>query len=122
MSRQLFRRQVPIHILNDLLDKICLKTDKYYLIDETAFRIMVHKEYHIAFCEEMLEYYHASKAHYVNREFSYNSFVNIVRQICKSNSILYASQMKYEKSKYNIDYLVYFVPAKVWWRWETFMP
>jgi hypothetical protein len=114
MSRQLFRRQVPIHILTDLLDKICLKTDKYYLIDETAFRIMVHKEYHTAFCEKMLEYYHASKAHYVNREFSYNSFVNIVRQICKSNSILYASQMKYEKSKYNIDYLVYFVPVKVW--------
>jgi hypothetical protein len=108
MSRQLFRRPVPIHLLTDLLDKISLKTDKYYLIDENAYRIMVHMDYHTGFCEEMLNYYHASKAHYVNRDFSYNSFVNIIRQICKSLSVMYVSQMKYEKSKYNIDYLVYF--------------
>ena len=108
MLNQLFRKQVPIELLMDLLDKICLKTDKYYLVNINAFKILIYKNYHIDFCETLLEYYHSSKSDYVTREFTYKTFVNIVRQICKSNGIMYGSKMKYEKSKYNIDYFVYF--------------
>ena len=54
------------------------------------------------------EDYHLSKQFYVTRKMTYNSFVNIVRHICKSNNIMYTSQMKYNESKYNIDYNVYY--------------
>ena len=108
MLHQLFRKQVPIQILLDLLDKVCLKTDKYYLIDANAFRVLLYNNYHKDFCKTMLEYYHSSKAYYVSREFTYKSFVSVIRQICKSNNIMYRSEMKYEKSQYNIDYFVYF--------------
>ena len=111
MFYQIFRRQVPFELLANLLEKICLKTDKYYLIDANAFKVMMYNRYHEDFCIAILEYYHASKAHYVTREFTYKSFTNIVRQICKSNAIMYTSQMKYEKSQYNIDFLIYFPPA-----------
>jgi phosphomannomutase len=52
--------------------------------------------------------YHISKIFYVEREFKYNSFKTIVSQICKSNNILFSSQIKYNESKYNIHYFVYF--------------
>jgi len=108
MLHQLFRRQVPIQILIDLLDKICLKTDKYYLIDANSFKVLLYNNYHENFCKTMLEYYHSSKSYYVSREFTYKSFISIIRQICKSNNIMYRSEMKYERSQYNIDYFVYF--------------
>ena len=108
MLHQIFRKQVPIDILMELLDKICLKTEKYYLIDGSAFKVMIFHNYHEEFCKKIVEYYHSAKQHYVTREFSYKSFVNMVRQICKSNEVMYTSKMKYDKSQYNIDYLVYF--------------
>lgn len=108
MLHQLFRKQVPIELLMSLLDKICLKTDKYYLVDANAFKVLLYNNYQEEFCKTMLEYYHSSKAYYVNREFTYKSFATVIRQICKSNDVMYGSKMKYEKSLYNIDYFVYF--------------
>jgi hypothetical protein len=108
MLYQIFRKQVPIDLLMDLLDKICLKTDKYYLVDANAFKVLLYNNYHEEFCKTLLEYYHSSKSYYVSREFSYKTFVNIIRQICKSNGVMYGSKMKYEKSQYNIDYFIYF--------------
>jgi hypothetical protein len=115
MLYQIFRKQVPIEILMNLLEKICLKTDKYFLIDMNAFKILKYNHYEEKFCKELLEYYHVSKTHYVTREFTYKSFTNIVRQICRSNSIMYSSKIKFEKSEYNIDYYVYVsvIPKKI---------
>lgn len=107
MSKQIFRKFIPPTILFPLLEEICLKTDKYYLIDNNAYRKMMYKELNVAFCDEIREYYHSSKQFYVDRKMTYNSFTNIVRQICKTNNIMFTSQIRYNESKYNIDYLVY---------------
>ena len=40
MSSQIFKQPVPIDHLYKLLDQICLKTNKYYVIDMNAFRKM----------------------------------------------------------------------------------
>lgn len=108
MLKQIFKKQVPIALLHELLDKVCLKTDKYYLVDVNAYRKIIFHEYNTAFCETLKEYYHASKQFYIERKFTYNSFTNIVRQICKSNNIMFSSQIKYSESEYNIDYFIYF--------------
>lgn len=107
MSSQTFRRPVPKKILFDLFDQICLKTDKYYLVDMNAYKKMMYMELHKKFVEDVVEYYHAAKQFYVRREMTYNSFVNIVRQICKIDELVAESQVRYTNSKYTIEYLVY---------------
>ena len=108
MSSQIFRKPVPKEILFDLLDKICIKTDKYYLIDTNAYRKLMFYNYQTDFCTQLREYYNLSKLLYIERKMIYNSFTNIVRQICKSNNIMFTSQIKYNESKYNIDFFIYF--------------
>jgi hypothetical protein len=107
MLKQIFKQNIPIEILTGLLEKICLKTDKYYLVDNNAFRKLLFYNYHTDFLNSVSEYYHSSKQFYITRKLTYNSFTNIIRQICKSNNIMFTSQIKYNESKYNIDYLVY---------------
>jgi len=108
MTKQIFKNAVPNSLFYSFLEKICLKTEKYYLVDMNAFRKMLFYNYHIDFCETIKNYYHLSKQFYLERKMTYNSFTTILRQICKNNNIMFTSQIKYNESKYNIDYLIYF--------------
>ena len=108
MANQIFRKEVPNEILFGLLEKICFKNDKYYLIDMNAYRKMMFHNYHVDFCEKLKDFYNLSKLFYLERKMVYNSFTNIVRQICKLNNIMFTSQIKYNESKYNIDFYVYY--------------
>ena len=86
---QLFKIPIPINILFDLLDKVCIKNDKYYLIDQDSYKKILFHNYQEEFCKSVSPFYHQSKRIYVERPFSFNSFINIIRQICKFNNILY---------------------------------
>ena len=108
MTKQIFKNPVPNNLFYSFLEKICLKTEKYYLVDMNSFRKMMFYNYHIEFCETIKNYYHLSKQFYLDRKMTYNSFTTILRQICKNNNIMFTSQIKYNESKYNIDYLIYF--------------
>ena len=108
MLKQIFRENVPITILFELLELVRLKTDKYYLIDNNAYKKLVFHKYEEAFLQTIEPYYQESKKFYVKRKLTYNSFVNIVRQICKSNDNMFTSKIKYNESKYNIDYFIYY--------------
>jgi hypothetical protein len=105
--KQIFRKTIPSVILFALLEKICLKTEKYFFIDYNCYKTMVYHNHHIPFQEKVKGYYHNSKQFYADRKFSYNSFVTIVRQICRINNVIFTSQIRYNESKYNIDYFVY---------------
>ena len=61
MLKQIFRENVPIQAIFDLLEKICLKTDKYYLIDNNSYKRMIFNEYHTEFFDFILPYYQESK-------------------------------------------------------------
>jgi hypothetical protein len=104
----LFKTNFPNHILFDFLDKICVKTEKFYYIDVNAYNKMRYHQYHVDFYKTMREYYFENKAFYLERPVDYRSFVNIVRQICKNNLIQFSSKMNFNESKYNIDYYIYF--------------
>ena len=112
MTKQIFKSSVPDDVFFSFLEKICLKTDKYYLFDTNAYRKMLFYKYHEEFCDELKNNYHLSKQFYLERKMSYNSFTTIIRQICKHNNIMFTSQIKYNESKYNIDYLIYFSSEK----------
>lgn len=108
MPGQIFKYPVPTTIVYNLLDKICLKTDNYYLVDMNAYRKLMFHGYNIDFVNEIKDSYYVGKQFYITRDMTYKSFTNIIRQLCKFNNILYTSQMKYNESKYNIDYLIYY--------------
>jgi hypothetical protein len=111
MSSQTFRRPIPVKLLFDLFDQICLKTDKYYLVDMNSYKKMMYLQLHIPFIEDIVDYYHAAKQFYVRREMSYNSFVNIVRQACVINGLTREKQVRYTNSKYTVEYLLYLPDA-----------
>lgn len=107
-NSQLFIKPVENKIVFDLLDKICQKNDKYYVIDQNAFRKMLFHNYEKDFCDTLLNFYHISKQFYVTRKFSYKSFTNIIRQICKHNNILFNSNICYSDSRYTIVFYIYY--------------
>jgi hypothetical protein len=105
---QLFCKQVNCVWLFELLDKICLKKDKYYVIDTNTFRKMLFHNYHEDFFKKIKNCYHLSKQFYITRKLTYNSFTNIIRQICKQNNIMFTSNIKYGESKYSIEFYIYY--------------
>ena len=73
-----------------------------------AYRKMLFHNYHIDFFDTIREFYFLGKQFYIDRQITYRSFTNVIRQICKHNSLIYTSQMKYNESKYNIDFFIYY--------------
>ena len=109
MSTQIFKKNVPNEKLFELLDSICLKNEKHYILNMETFKKGVFKEIIQKFLGECNEYYHISKRKYLEKKLSYNSFTTILRQICNFNKITYTSQIKYDKSTYSIVYYIYYL-------------
>ena len=107
MSSQIFKKQFPKEILYDLLNKICVKNNTYYILNKISYKKGEFQKLLEPFLQLLLEYYHLSKRHYITRKLTYNSFVTIIRQICRSKNINYASKIVYSKSDYDIVYHIY---------------
>jgi hypothetical protein len=107
MSIQIFKKNVPNENLFQLLDSICLKNEKHYILDVDSFKKGIFKEIIQQFLDNCKQYYHLSKRKYLEKKLTYNSFSAILRQICNYNKIVYTSQIIYNKSDYSIVYYVY---------------
>ena len=107
---QIFKTKISINILLEFLEKInCQKMEHYYIVDITAYKRSIYIDALKPFLHELREFYYASKDNYIDPEnINQNKFNTIVRQICKSNSLMFNSSIKYNESKYNIDYFIYF--------------
>ncbi len=108
MPSKIFKENLPDDLFFNFLDKISLKTENYYQIDINSYKKMLYNKYNEEFIEMLYEYYNSTKYSYLDRELTYNSFTNILRQICKSKNIPYQSKIHYNKSKYGIIYLIYY--------------
>lgn len=109
MSDQIFKSEFSNDILYNLFDEIFYqKTKKCYIINSSSFKRAVHKNLIKNFCDYLKEHYHVSKTFYVERELNYSKFMTIVRQICNKNHISFSTQIKYDKSSYDIHYFIYF--------------
>jgi hypothetical protein len=107
MSIQIFKKNIPNELLFNLLSNICLKTEKYYVFNKNAYKKGIYNMFIENFIKECFPYYHISKRKYLEKKISYNMFTTILRQICNFNKITYTSQIKYDKSEYEIIYYVY---------------
>jgi hypothetical protein len=104
---QIFKEHVPNELFFNLLKDIAFKSDKYYIINNDAYKKGIFNNNIQHFITECIPYYHNSKRKYLERKNTYNSFITIVRQICKFNKIIYTSQIKYDRSTYDIIYYIY---------------
>jgi hypothetical protein len=107
MSTQIFKKDIPTELLFNLLDSICMKNEKHYVLNNESFKKGIYNESIINFIELCKPYYHNSKKKYLEKKLTYNSFITIVRQICNYKKLTYISQIKYNKSLYDIVYFIY---------------
>ena len=108
MSTQIFKNNVPNELLFNLLDSICLKNEKHYTFNGESFKRGIYKELIQIFITECVPYYYLSKRKYLEKKLTFNSFTTVLRQICNFNKITHTSQIKYDKSNYDIFYYIYF--------------
>ena len=108
MSSQIFKNNIPNELLIKILDDIALKTDKYYILNNASYKKGMFNNVISEFITQCISYYHLSKRKYLERKLTYKSFITIIRQICNFNKITYTSQIKYDKSTYDIIYYIYF--------------
>jgi hypothetical protein len=108
MSSQIFKNKIPSEKIFELLENISCKNEKCFIVNNDVYKRGMYNETIPAFFEECKPYYHISKRKYLERKANYNSFITILRQICNFNKITYTSQIKYDKSNYDIVYYIYF--------------
>jgi hypothetical protein len=108
MSSQIFKEHVPNELLINLFDCIAVKSEKCYVVNNNSYKKGMFNNVITDFITQCIPYYHLSKRKYLDRKLSYNSFITIIRQICNFNNITYTSQIKYDKSTYDIIYFIYF--------------
>ena len=107
MCDQVFKKDIPISILFNLLEQICLKTEKYYFLDQNAYKKLLFHNLFADFKTELREYYYVSKRFYIDREITYRAFANVVRQVARYTNVRFESEVKYHQSKYHMNYLIY---------------
>lgn len=107
MSSQIFKSQVPNELLYGLLNNIAIRTDKRFIFNKTSYKKGLIDDLIIIFLNNCKKYYYDSKQKYLDKKITYNVFTTVLRQICNYNKIIYTSQIKYSKSKYDIEYYIY---------------
>jgi hypothetical protein len=108
MSSQIFKQSISNNLLFNMLDKIAIKTEKKYIFNKNAYKKGLFNNIFEDFLNECKEVYYSSKLKYIERKLSYNKITTIIRQICNFNKITYTSQIKYDKSCYDIEYYIFF--------------
>ena len=108
MTSQIFKEHIPNEMFFNLLENIAIKNDKYYSINKNSYKKGIFDNSVVEFIQQCKPYYYLSKHKYLDRKITYNSFITIVRQICNFNKITYTSQIKYDKSNYDIWYYIYY--------------
>lgn len=108
MSTQLFKSRVKLDTFIDFLTPICDVKEAEYTFNIESFKKANMFKKIEPFIQTCRNHYHTSKQNYVDRKMTYNNLITVLRHIAKSHDIEYESNIKYSKSKYNIEYTFYF--------------
>lgn len=107
MGSQLFKT-VPDHcVLFELLDSVCDKNERHFVVNEYTFRKLLRQETYDAFYESLRKHYHKSKLFYLDKQRQYAGFLTILRQLCQVFSVPYASRIINTHSTYSKTLHIY---------------
>ena len=104
---QHFRRSVPADLLKTLLEAIAIKYGDDYVLNMGAFTKGQIYGHNATFINSLRPYYYPSKEkQYLDRELTYNTFITVVRQLCKYHRVRYRYAIIYEQSNYAIHHYI----------------
>jgi hypothetical protein len=108
MTSQLFKENIPMPILYDFLEKICVNDsiNHWFIFSKAAFKKAEIYNLLNKFKEAIKPYYHVSKQYYVDRDLTFIRFTTIIKQICHLNNNEIISKIVYNKSKYEMEYYI----------------
>ena len=103
MKNQIIKKDVDF--FEDFIKENFMLENSYYIFNHIVFKKLLYEEKLYKVLEVLEDYYYKNKHYYIQRNpISFNQFNTIIRQICKRNEIEYTSKIKYNSSKYNIEY------------------
>ena len=106
MNSQIIKNNVTI--FDDFIKNNFIKENNYYIFNNNVFKQIIYNDQMDIFLDELKNYYFKNKHYYLERNpITINNFTTIIRQICKKNNLEYKKNIKYTKSKYNIEYHIF---------------
>jgi hypothetical protein len=101
---QIFKRAIPIEIINNFFEKYCISVKQYYVFNKDCYKKLSYNGQTELFLSSCQDYYHSSKQKYLQNT-SFNGITTIIRQICNYHQIPFTSKLKYAHSTYTIEYV-----------------
>jgi hypothetical protein len=93
----------------DFIKENLQKENDYYVYNYITFKKLEYDGKLVQFLETLKPCYYKNKHYYIERHpMTFNQFNTVLRQICKRNNIKFNSNIKYNSSKYSIEYFIYF--------------
>lgn len=110
--RGVFSKKPCIELLQFIFREHFLKEDNFYLINNNYFKVFVANNKLEILFDNLKEYYLPSTyIKYIESKknnFKLADFITIIRQICKELNIEIKYEQRYDNSKYDYHYFVYF--------------
>ena len=104
---QIFQKILQSDKLFIFLNSCCEKKNNKYTLNKASFKKAKLNKLIKPFCDNLKNYYYPSKHHYLERDMTYKNFITIIRQICKYLHLAFTSNIRYFKSKYEIEYFIF---------------
>jgi hypothetical protein len=110
---QLFKNKYPLPTLKKYILKLCELDDKKLIFTKVCFKRAQLSGLAAEFIADATTYYHKSKQKYADvGAINYKSMANVLRQLCKHHDIKVESMIKYDKSSYEIYYIIHLMPEQ----------
>jgi len=113
---QLFKKPYPLQKLKEYILKLCERIDgddTSLIFSKVCFKRAQMTGLVVEFMSDVNPYYHKSKQKYTDVDgMNYKSAANVLRQLCKFHDIPVESKIKYDKSSYEIDYIIRPMPEE----------
>ena len=105
MKNQIIRSYVPF--LSDFITNNFNYENGSYIFNNLVFKKLQYEDKINSFLNELKSYYYKNKHYYLERDpITYNQFNTLLRQLCKNNDIQLQSKVKYNASKYDVEYYI----------------
>ena len=113
---QLFKNPYPLLKLKEYILKLCERVeddDSLLFFSKACFKRAQMSGLAAEFIADAAPHYHKSKQKYADvTSMNYKSAANVLRQLCKFHDIPVESKIKYDKSSYEIDYIIFLKPTQ----------
>lgn len=105
--KQVFKIDPLYEYLQEILEKFCIKHKNHYVVDYISYKKIVFHNFQYEWLSLLLEHYYKSKQFYITRKFSFQSYLTIIRQLCKFFSIEYDYLYDKHQNNHHLKYRLY---------------